>query len=302
MRSEAAETTQRKKLLTGILLMLSAALGFACMSACVKLSGDLPAFQKVFFRNLIAVPFALFLLLKNREKISCRKENAVLLLLRCILGVIGVAGNYYALNYMMLSDVAVIVKLSPFVTLIVSSVLLGETFRLPQGLAVLAAFAGSVIVSRPGFREASFLPFLAAIASAFGAGSGYVCVRMLQKRGESSNLIILAFSCFSCLFCIPIMLGNYHPMEIHQLLLLVAAGVFACFGQFCMTYAYKYAASREISAVEYSQVIFAAVLSKYLFGQVPDLIGMIGYIIIFGAIIFNSIYSRRLLPAGSSRQ
>ena len=48
----------------GIICIILSALGFALMSACVKLAGDLPNFQKVFFRNLVSAIIALYLILK----------------------------------------------------------------------------------------------------------------------------------------------------------------------------------------------------------------------------------------------
>ena len=49
----------------GIICIILSALGFALMSACVKLAGDLPNFQKVFFRNLVSAIIALYLILKK---------------------------------------------------------------------------------------------------------------------------------------------------------------------------------------------------------------------------------------------
>ena len=42
----------------GIICIVISAFFFALMSLFVKLSGDLPVFQKSFFRNLVAVAFA----------------------------------------------------------------------------------------------------------------------------------------------------------------------------------------------------------------------------------------------------
>ena len=42
----------------GILCILSSAFFFALMSVFVRLSGDVPSMQKVFFRNLVAVVIA----------------------------------------------------------------------------------------------------------------------------------------------------------------------------------------------------------------------------------------------------
>ena len=51
----------------GIIFIIIAAFGFSGMSLFVKLSGDLPAFQKAFFRNFVALIFIFFVILKNKE-------------------------------------------------------------------------------------------------------------------------------------------------------------------------------------------------------------------------------------------
>ena len=47
----------------GIIFIILSAFGFAMMSAFVKLAGDLPSFQKTFFRNLVSAIVALIILL-----------------------------------------------------------------------------------------------------------------------------------------------------------------------------------------------------------------------------------------------
>ncbi|WP_369345594.1 EamA family transporter [Caldalkalibacillus mannanilyticus] len=48
-------------------------------------------------------------------------------------------------------------------------------------------------------------------------------------------------------------------------------------------HAYKYAPAREISIFFYSSVVFAAILSLIIFKQLPDLISIFGYLVIFCA-------------------
>ena len=55
---------ERKNRYKGILFIIMSAFCFACMNAFVRLAGDLPSTQKSFFRNLVALFFALILLKK----------------------------------------------------------------------------------------------------------------------------------------------------------------------------------------------------------------------------------------------
>lgn len=290
---ERGGTADRSRLMKGIALMLLASFGFSSMSACIKLAGDIASLQKAFFRNLISVVIVILAMAKRHETVSCRRENMFLMLMRCVLGTLGVVGNYYAVDHMLLSNAAVLAKLSPFVTAAASWLLLGEKLRWPQFAAIAAAFCGCILAAKPIPQASALIPLFSALMAAFGGGTAYACVRMLLKRGERSSSIIFFFSVFSCLFCVPTLIISYQPMTLPQTLCLLGAGCFASLGQFCMTNAYRFATSREISAVEYSQVIFAAIYGLILFDQFPDGWSLLGYFIIFGALTLNSWYSGR---------
>ena len=78
-----------------------------------------------------------------------------------------------------------------------------------------------------------------------------------------------------------------------QFILLLLAGLAASGGQFGVTYAYKYAPARDISIYDYTQVIFAALLGFLAFGQLPDTMSLIGYVIICGVSVFMYLYNTR---------
>ena len=52
----------------GMICIILSAFCFAVMNACVKLSGDLPTFQKAFFRNIVALIAATIMLARTEEK------------------------------------------------------------------------------------------------------------------------------------------------------------------------------------------------------------------------------------------
>ena len=59
----------------GIILIIISAFGFAMMSAFVKLAGDLPSFQKTFFRNLVSCFVAEFFWQKRKSEDINNKIN-----------------------------------------------------------------------------------------------------------------------------------------------------------------------------------------------------------------------------------
>ena len=82
-------------------------------------------------------------------------------------------------------------------------------------------------------------------------------------------------------------------MSLKQLVFLILAGVSACGGQFSVTSAYCYAPAKEISVYDYSQLIFATVLGFLVFGQIPDSLSIIGYIIIISMAVAMFIYNNK---------
>lgn len=276
----------------GIVCIIFAALGFSMMSVFVHLSGDLPSFQKAFFRNFVALIFVGGILLKNKISVIPKARNVPFLLCRCVFGTLGVICNFYAIDKIVLADANMLNKLSPFFAVIFSIFLLKEKPTFVQVIGVLTALCGSALIIKPTLSNPDILPSFIGLLGGLGAGIAYTCVRKLGSMGENGTRIIFWFSAFSCVFCVPFMIYNFVPMSALQTLYLILAGVSACIGQFGITKAYMYAPAKEISVYDYTQVIFAAILGFFIFGQVPDLLSVLGYVMICGAGIGMYIYNR----------
>ena len=277
----------------GIIYIVVAAFGFSVMSLFVKLAGDLPAFQKAFFRNFIALIFITVMMLRENIGFAPKKENIPGLLGRSLCGTLGLLCNFYALGTLNLSDANMLNKLSPFFAIIFSIFLLREKPTAAQVLGVAVAFGGSLLIIKPGFADAQLIPALAGVLGGLGAGAAYTFVRKLGKKGENSKRIVFYFSAFSCLFCLPLLIVQYKSMTFLQTLYLIFAGTFACVGQLGITKAYLCAPAKEISVYDYTQVIFAALLGFFVFGDLPDIWSVLGYILICGAGVAMFFYNKR---------
>lgn len=277
----------------GIIYIVVAAFGFSVMSLFVKLAGDLPAFQKAFFRNFIALIFITVMMLRENIGFAPKKENIPGLLGRSLCGTLGLLCNFYALGTLNLSDANMLNKLSPFFAIIFSIFLLREKPTAAQVLGVAVAFGGSLLIIKPGFADAQLIPALAGVLGGLGAGAAYTFVRKLGKKGENSKRIVFYFSAFSCLFCLPFLIVQYKSMTFLQTLYLIFAGTFACVGQLGITKAYLCAPAKEISVYDYTQVIFAALLGFSVFGDLPDIWSVLGYILICGAGVAMFFYNKR---------
>ena len=104
---------------------------------------------------------------------------------------------------------------------------------------------------------------------------------------------MLFFSAFSCIVCLPFMLIHFEPMSARQVLFLLLAGLCACVGQFGITQAYIYAPAKEISVYDYTQVIFTALLGFAFFAQVPDILSVLGYVLICASGVGMFFYNKK---------
>lgn len=281
----------------GILLIVCSAFCFAFMNLFVRLSGDIPSVQKSFFRNVVALIFALIILKKDKKPIKA--DNAKLgktewfaMIVRAVAGTLGILCNFYAVDHLILSDASILNKMSPFFAIVFSMIILKEKLSAFQIGAVITAFLGAMLVVKPSFSNANLLASCLGMLGGIGAGLAYTAVRYLGTHGVNGSLIVAFFSGFSCAVTLPFLLFNYHSMSVLQFTYLLLAGLAAAGGQFSITAAYSYAPAKEISVYDYSQIIFAAVLGFIFFGDQPDILSLVGYLIIITVAIANFKYSR----------
>jgi drug/metabolite transporter (DMT)-like permease len=276
----------------GIIYIVISALCFAFMSTFVRLSGDLPTVQKTFFRNFIALFFAVGVLWKNKIRFEIKgKMNNFVIFIRAFGGTIGMLGNFYAIDHLVLSDASMLNKMSPFFVIVFSFIFLKEKLTPFQVLTVVCAFVGSLFIIKPSFTNVEFFPALMGFIGGLGAGLAYTCVRYLGQHGVKGPVIVAYFSGFSCILLLPFLIFNFQPMTVTQLLCLLGAGAAAAGGQFSITAAYTYAPAREISVYDYSQLIFTTIIGFFLFGDIPDKWSFLGYIIIVGMAVLVFFYN-----------
>ena len=276
----------------GILCILLSAFGFSLMSMFVRLADvcggePLPAVQKALFRNFVAAVIAGWAFFRRPDSV---KRNARLpqgarewgdMLFRCVFGTVGIVTNFYALSFISVGDSMALNKTAPFFTLLISWILLGQRMSIRQILCVTGAFFGALAVIKPGSGMFTG-PALWGLAGGLGAGAAYAFLHKLGRAGIDSSFIILFFSVFSCVACIPFVLFEPAPMSWLQTAVLLAAGASAAVGQFGITLGYKFAEPRQVAVYDYIGIVFAALLGFLAFGQIPDMFSIVGFAAIIG--------------------
>ncbi|MBO7482822.1 MAG: DMT family transporter [Kiritimatiellae bacterium] len=287
----------------GVACIVASAFGFALMAFFVRLcddfGGPVSAFQKSLFRNIIALFIAVAVYLRSRRAdeasgflpVARYPLKAWLLLLgRSASGVLGIFGNFYALSTIPIGEAMTLNKTAPFFTVLLSWLVLRERAGARRLFWLVGAFAGAMLVMKPGFQGDATFATVCALGGGLGAGIAYTCVRELGLMKVEGSFVVLFFSAFSTIASIPLMFaaGGVSPMTPSQVLIMLGAGVGAAIGQFGVTAAYRFAAPREVAVFDYTNVIFTSLFGFAFFSQVPDLLSVAG----FGLIVLSALRSR----------
>lgn len=283
----------------GILYIICAAFFFALMNLFVRLAGDLPFYEKAFFRNVVAIFVSSFAIYKAGEGIKVGKGNMKYIMLRAVCGTVGIFCNFYSIDKLDISDASMLNKLSPFFSTLFSIWVLKEKPKLRDIGIILVAFVGALFIVKPAFifsagggSLVTFPAIIGLIGGAF-AGLAYTYIRKLGMRGEKGNYIVFFFSVFSTIMVIPFMFFGYKPISGFQLAMLILAGASATGGQYSITAAYQHAPAKEISVFDYSQVVFAAILGLIFLDQIADGLSYVGYTIIIVVAIIKWFLNNR---------
>ena len=277
----------------GSLFLLSASFFFSLMAVFIILSGDLPIFEKSLFRNLLAAIFTFFVLLKQKPNLNLSKKAWSVLLLRSLFGSIALFANFYAIDHLLLADATMIGRLSPFFIILFSYLFLKEKITKFHLIFILIAFIGSTFIIKPQLDFTYLFPYLVALVGAISAGIALTMIRRSGQLGIDGSFIIFFFSAFSTIINIPLAHYYYVPISLIQFFFLLCTGLCAFIAQFSLTKAYFNAPARDISILDYSQLIFAGLFGYFLFNQTPDHHSLIGYMITITAGLGLFLYSRR---------
>lgn len=277
----------------GILLLILSSFCFALMSAFVRLSGDLPFFQKVLFRNAVSALAAGAVLLNRRGSLRVPRDCALPLTFRVVCGTVSVFCNYYAIDHLMLANSNSLSKLSPFFAILFAALFLGERVNRVQLGCIALALTGSMFLIFPNMGALGLSASIGLLGGVMSGGA-HVALRALRRNSDiSGSTIVFLFSAASTLIVLPPCLLYWTPMSPGQTACLLLAGSSCAAAQFALTNAYRFAPPKDISIYDSTQILFSGLLGYLLFRQIPNLTSWIAYAFILAASGLLFLHYRR---------
>jgi len=264
--------------------MVLSSLFFAIMATSVKLAGNLPTLEKVFFRNVIGFAASGYIIYRTRG--SYLGNNRKALLYRSVFGLVSLIFYFYAIDRLPLANAVILNQMNPFFVLILAFMFLQEQIAKLQWLAIFTAMAGVAFIVRPG-PGYHLLPAVIGLLSAVFAAAAYTTVRHLRLT-DHPQTIIFYFTGVTTLATLPFMfLGQFVMPDSFQFASLLSVGIFATVGQFFMTNAFRYCEAGDISIYSYGNTIFAIFIGIFVWRELPDAFSLLGVLLVLGGAYMN---------------
>lgn len=280
------------RVFVGAAWMVTSGACFAAMAGVIRyLSTDMHAFEIAFFRNLAGVLVMLPWLMRVGIG-GLKTKRFGLYVVRGVTSIVAMLSFFWALTAMPITEATALNFTMPIFATILAVIFLGEVVRLRRWTAILAGFAGVLIILRPGLEVVS-LPALMALLAALMVAASVIVIRKLSTT-ESPNAIVLYMGLFLIPLSLPPALYVWRDPTWLQLGLAGLVGVFGTAAHQCYTRAIYAAEASAVMPFDFARLIFVAILGYIAFGQTSDIWTWVGAVVIVGAGVYIAQREARL--------
>lgn len=289
-RRPAAPATGRQNNVRGMSMLATSAFTVSLMNGGIRyMAAGMHPFEIAFFRCL----FALLLLspgFLRGSAGSLRTTKIWLHVLRSALNAVSMLCFFVALSLEPLAKIAALSFTTPLFATIGAVFLLGETMG-RRWISLLVGLAGALLILRPGFEAITVGQMLVLTSSVIWATA--LIVIKVMARTESS----VTMATYAMLFLTPMnliaALFFWQWPSWEQLAWLAGLAAMGTVAQVSLGQAFRDADATLVMPLDYTRLIWAALIGYFFFAEVPQIWTWIGGTAIFLAVIYNAYHERR---------
>lgn len=272
----------------GAAFAVLAALGFSLLGICVKTAASMSLTNEVmvFFRNWVCLCAVTPWLLRGNSG-GFRTERLGGHLWRASFGVCAIYCFFYALTHLPLATAMLLTYSTPLYVPFIAWYWIGEK---PPAIVFPAAVTGLIgigFIVRPSADIGLLAGTVGVLSGLFAAGA-MVSIRRMADT-EPAARIVFYFSLIATLASLVPLLWAWQTPEPKQLLVLIAGGLCAAWGQLAMTRAYAEAPAARIGPFIYLAVIFSALLSWLIWDETLDRGFVIGALLVIATCVMVGV-------------
>ena len=262
-------------------------------------SATFPLWQIFIMRSLIATPFLVYFIRLRTCAMPLMPGQFGWTALRSLILVFMWVAYYLALPHVPLSIAAAALYTLPLFITLFAAFFIGDRIGWKGWIAVLLGFVGVLLILQPqadDFNAYALLPIVSAICYA-------LAMIMTRSKCQNENPLVLslwlnlAFISIGALAILiiqiwqptpsniaanPFLLGDWLPMWIDEWRAMAILAIAITLGSVGAAIAYQAGPPSIIATFDFSYVAFAVIWGILLFSQVPDLITIIGIVLIVG--------------------
>lgn len=278
------------------LWMVFASALFAVMGACVKLAAQhYSVAEIVFYRSAIGA--AILFAFVRASGASLRTPVPWMHASRGAVGTAALSLWFFATAVLPLGTAMTLNYSSPLFLAgfaVLAALLAGRRVQWPLALAVAAGFVGVALVLQPSLHADQTVAGVAGLASGVLSAAAYWHVKELGRLGEPEWRTVFYFSLSGvALGLAGALLTGFSPHSWRGAALLAAVGVTATAAQLAMTRAYGKGRTMLTANLQFSAVVFAAVLGEVVFADRVPPIGYLGIAVIVASGALATLVSAR---------
>jgi S-adenosylmethionine uptake transporter len=281
---------------------------FATMGVCVKYASEhFNSAELVFYRGILGIVF--MAAYARARGITLATRYPAMHAWRSVIGVMSLSAWFYAIAHLPLATAMTLNYMSSVwiaAFLVGGALMLGKAGQKgpsqgPLVMAILASFAGVVMLLRPAIDQNQTFAGLVGLMSGLGAAFAYMQVMAISRMGEPETRTVFYFAVGTAVAgALGMAVMGITPWNWEHALWLPPIGILASLGQLSMTKAYSmsenHGGTLMVANLQYSGIVFAAIYSLILFGDNIPLIGWAGMGLIIVSAIAATVLRARAAP------
>ena len=286
--------------------MVVAALLFSLMGVAVKLaSTQFSTWEIVAYRGLVGVcVMGAIIAVRSRrggpsivDALSTR--HARMHLQRGVSGTISLTLWFFAIAGLPLATAMTINSASPLVIgawVAWGAWRLGERIDRRMTLALVAGFAGVVLLLQPSFNRDQWIYALLGVGSTMLTAVAYLSVKALGRVGEPDARIVFYFSALNAATGLAgSLLSGLHPVDARGLALLLCVGIAGALAQLAVTRAFGSGGTLLTANLGYTGIVFSTTWGVLIFGDTIHPTNALGMAIVVGSSVVATLLTARAL-------
>jgi drug/metabolite transporter (DMT)-like permease len=273
--------------------MLASALTFTLMTMLIKyLGADYPAALQTFYRQAAGLFVMLPLILRNPRR-AFQTTRPYILAFRSVAGTAATTLAFYAYQKMPLADANALSFTRTLWLVPLAAFVLKEPVGPRRIAATVVGFLGAMLMLQPATQAQMAAPAVAVLVSALLFALTVTGMKVMMRDHSTMTLMTWAAT-LGFFLAIPGALFVWRWPGAFDLLLLGAMGILGMLTQACYIKGMGAGDAVVMAPVDYTRLVFALILGYALFGDIPNMLTMLGASIVIASTLYITIRESRI--------